>query len=212
MGAAEKIAPQKSNARKSSAGVSPAYLKINRATEPSRRPFPAPLPRLRFAHRSRHPRLARFVLHVLELLLGIVQGLLLVGDLLLVLRVLLVPVAGVAQSVARVGVHGGGTNLIFALQHVEFARQQINLRLLRRNLVGPLLYCRLLRPLAARSLGGTRRRSLLSARSGGLGPRLSLGSSCAFDRTRGCARSWSRTLRLGLLGVVAGGSRLLAYD
>src|SRR5271163_2696 len=54
-------------------------------------------------------------LEIVELLFGVVDGFLFVGDLLFVLGVLLVPVAGVAHAVAGVGVHGGGANLVLAL-------------------------------------------------------------------------------------------------
>jgi len=66
------------------------------------------------------------LLQIVEFLFSVVQSLLLVGNLLFVLRVLLVPVAGVAKAVAGVGVHGRGADLILTLQHVEFALGQID--------------------------------------------------------------------------------------
>src|ERR1700722_14877662 len=112
---------------------------------------------LRLAHRGRYPSLPRIFLHVFELLLGVFQSLLLVGDLLLVLRVLFIPVGGIAEPIAGIGVHGCGTNLIFALHHVDLAPQQINLPLLRCQLVGPLLRCSFLGRFVLGRLCGARR-------------------------------------------------------
>src|SRR6202521_5004446 len=77
---------------------------------------------LRFAHGGGNPSFAGFFLHVIEFLLGVVDGFLLVGDLLFVLGFLLIPLGGVTQTVAYVGIHGGGAQLVFLLQHVKFTR------------------------------------------------------------------------------------------
>src|SRR5512146_1996867 len=89
--------------------------------------------------RAGHARLARLFLHVVQLLLGLVQFLLLGVELGVVFAVLLGPVALVAQSVAGVGVVGGSAQTIFALQQVEFALQQRNLLLLVGEALLPLL-------------------------------------------------------------------------
>ena len=94
-----------------------------------------------------------------SLLLGVVQGLLLVGDLLLVLSVLLVPVGGVTEAVTHIGVHGGGANLIFTLQHVKLARIQIDLALLLREALAPLFPRCLFGGLIGSGLGGRLRLS-----------------------------------------------------
>src|SRR5215472_15154857 len=70
----------------------------------------------------RHTGLVRLIFQVVHFLLGVVQRLLLVGDLLLELGVLFVPVGGIAKTIAGVGIHGGGAQLVFALRHVEFSR------------------------------------------------------------------------------------------
>src|SRR5262249_23476898 len=80
-----------------------------------------------------------FFLQVVELLLGVVQGFLFVGYLLLVVGILLVPLRGVAHAVASVGIHRCCTHLVFTLQHIEFASQQIDLFFLRGELALPLL-------------------------------------------------------------------------
>src|SRR5205807_8117636 len=73
------------------------------------------------ANAGRDTVLASVLLHIFELLLGIVEGFLFVGDLLFVLRVLLVSGAGVAQAVAGVGIEGCRANLVLALHYVELA-------------------------------------------------------------------------------------------
>src|SRR5579859_3869598 len=157
--------------------------------------------------------LAGFFLHVLELLLGIVEGFLLVGNLLLVLRVLLVPASFIAHAVAGVGVHGGGANLVFALQHIEFARQQINLLFLGSQLVLQLFQGSLLGGLIFLSgLGRTLGFVIWSLVVGGLG--LAAGG---FDlaRSLGLSSSCSRgrgVRRLGVRGIGGSGRRCRAYD
>src|SRR5581483_8652284 len=94
---------------------------------------------LRFADRGWHSGLACLFLHIVEFLLGIVERLLFICDLLFVLRVLLVPIPRVAQSVAYVRVHSGGAYLVFPLKYVKFPAQQIDLFLLLRKLFSPLL-------------------------------------------------------------------------
>ena len=81
-------------------------------------------------HGRRNAVLAGFLLHIGKFPLSVFDSLLLVGDLLLVIRVLLIPLGFVAHAISRVGVHGGGTKLIFALQHVQLAGGQVNLILL----------------------------------------------------------------------------------
>ena len=70
----------------------------------------------------RHTGLVRLIFQVVHFLLGVVQRLLLVGDLLFELGVLFVPVGGIAKTIAGVGIHGCGAQLVFALRHVELAR------------------------------------------------------------------------------------------
>ena len=71
--------------------------------------------------------------------LALAEGFLFVGNVLLVLGVLLVPIGFVLRMRLPAGEHdGGGANLIFTLQHVELAGQQVDLIFLRRNLVAPL--------------------------------------------------------------------------
>src|SRR5882672_6820616 len=98
---------------------------------------------LRFAHGGGDAGFAGFFLHVIEFLFGVVDGFLFVGDLLFVVSVFLVPVGGVADAVAGVGVHGGGANLVFALEHVEFAGEKVDLVFLRGELCLPLFVGRL---------------------------------------------------------------------
>src|SRR5437870_6442587 len=88
---------------------------------------------------GRHACFASSFLHIFELLLGVIECLLLVGHLLFVLRVLLVPVRLVAQTVAGVGVKGGGAHAILAIHYVEFTREQINLVFLVGDFFLPLL-------------------------------------------------------------------------
>src|SRR5271163_2172912 len=88
-------------------------------------------------HGCRNAGLTGFFLHAGEFLFGVVQSFLLVGDFLLVVRVLLVPLAFVAHAVARVGIHGGGAELIFALRYVKLPRRQVDLIFLRAQLILP---------------------------------------------------------------------------
>src|SRR5271166_3371979 len=98
-----------------------------------------PSPRdLRFADRRWNSGLARVFLHIVEFLFRVFESFLFVRDLLFVLGVLLIPVCGVAQAAAGVAVHGSGANLIFALQHVEFALGHIDLLFLRSEFLAPL--------------------------------------------------------------------------
>src|SRR5437870_4496460 len=89
---------------------------------------------------GRHACFASSFLHIFELLLGVIEGLLLVGNLLFVLRILLVPVRLVAQTVAGVGVKRGGAHAILAIHYVEFTREQINLIFLVGDFFLPLLH------------------------------------------------------------------------
>src|SRR5450432_768269 len=83
------------------------------------------------AHGGGHAGFTGIFLQVFEFLPGVVESFLLGGDLFFVLCVLLVPGGGVAEAIAGVGVEGGGADLVFALQHVGFAGQQVNLVFLR---------------------------------------------------------------------------------
>ena len=93
---------------------------------------------------GRYSRLARLFLQIVGGLLGIVEGLLLLCDLLFVLGVFLVPCSRVAQAVAGVGIECGGAQAILALGHIQFAREQVDLALLGGNLLLPF-FVRLLR-------------------------------------------------------------------
>src|SRR5579863_6216112 len=72
-------------------------------------------------HRKGYAGLAGIFLHISKFLFGVLNSFLLVGDLLLVFRILFVPLRFIAQAVAGVGIHGGGAKLILALCNVEFA-------------------------------------------------------------------------------------------
>src|SRR5260370_42021941 len=91
------------------------------------------------ASRNRDPRFAGLFLHVRELLLGVVQSLLLGGNLFLVLALLLGIFGVVAQTGANVSGVDGGVNLALALQNIEFAFQPRDLLFLLRDLSRPLV-------------------------------------------------------------------------
>src|ERR1700758_3341345 len=73
-----------------------------------------------FAHRRWNARFASLFLQIFELLFGVIDGLLLGGDLLFVFRVFFVPGSRVAKAVARVSVERGGTKAVFAIRDVQF--------------------------------------------------------------------------------------------
>ena len=93
--------------------------------------------------------------------------------------------AGVAHAVAGIGVHGGGANLVFALQHVEFARRQIDLIFLRGDLSPHCFHAACLAAsLAACSSAGDLAELLSGALSSAAGLAVLLGS---FGRSLGVA-------------------------
>src|SRR5579862_881573 len=91
------------------------------------------------AHLGRHSGLAGLFLQIIQSFLGVVDGLLFLGNLLFVLGVFLVPCSRTAQAIAGVGIEGGGAQTILALGDIQFTRQQIDLALLIGNLLLPFV-------------------------------------------------------------------------
>src|SRR6185503_18771079 len=87
----------------------------------------------------RNSGMTSFFLHSVKLLLGVVERLLLLRDLLLVLRVFFIPRGLIAQTISGVGVHGGRAQAVFALGDVQFTGHQADLILLRRDLGLPFI-------------------------------------------------------------------------
>src|SRR5258706_218333 len=82
---------------------------------------------------------ARLLLHGFEFLPGGVDGFLFFFDLLFEIGVVLVPLSGIAQPIAGVGILGYRPQAIFPLRQVEFMVQGLDLGLLRVKLVFPFI-------------------------------------------------------------------------
>src|SRR5262245_40878706 len=92
-----------------------------------------------FPDGRRDARFPSLFLHILEFLLGIVDGFLFSSDLFFALCVFLIPGSGVTETIARVSVKRRGAQAVLAIGDVKFAGEQIDLILLSVNFLLPVL-------------------------------------------------------------------------